>query len=241
MNYLNSVLDMAMTCLRSAWAAAGRAVAKSFSQMTLGTTVLTFAAFLFGCAVGFLVGSYRSIQTALDISQADVKQRRRLRGLVVAVADGDTIRIRHRPLWACVRPPPKGYTRADHSISIRVGAVDTPEISHQGRPAQPFGKEAMDFTKEQVKDRPVLVKFLARDQYGRLVASVEYGSLWRRKSLSEELLKQGLACVYRQSGAEDGYDGKQEVYDKLEKKAMRSKKGMWSQGKDLVLPSEYKA
>lgn len=54
----------------------------------------------------------------------------------------------------------------------------------------------------------VRIKLLSRDQYARAVCSVSYpGLFWPlRKDLSEELLKEGLAVMYRLKGAQ--YDGK---------------------------------
>ncbi|CAH0482138.1 unnamed protein product [Peronospora belbahrii] len=48
-----------------------------------------------------------------------------------------------------------------------------------------------------------------------------------------------LGQVYRQLGAV--YGGKQEIYEKLEDKARRNKKGIWSQGRKMESSSDYKA
>ena len=81
----------------------------------------------------------------------------------------------------------------------------------------------------------------SRDQYGRIVGTVQYGvGPWRR-DLSTELLKRGLASVYRQGGAV--YGGRTlEAWGKIEEAAQAKRLGMWSQGVDkAVLPSEFKA
>ena len=83
------------------------------------------------------------------------------------------------------------------------------------------------------------IKLLKRDQYSRAVARVEYGG-WLKRDLGEELLKEGLAVVYKQGGA--AYDGRYEKYVGLEAKARQRRLGLWSQlQKDLELPSQYKA
>ncbi len=67
---------------------------------------------------------------------------------------------------------------------------------------------------------------------------VETGRWPFRKDLAEEMLKVGLASVYRQAGAQ--YGGKLEVYEKLEAQAQKKKVGMWSLGDKLETAAEYK-
>ena len=63
--------------------------------------------------------------------------------------------------------------------------------------------------------------------------------LWNKKDLSEQLLLNGLAAVYRQGGAQ--YDGSIDRWNALEKKAIRARKGIWKNGeKKAELPSDYK-
>eukprot|EP00930_Biecheleria_cincta_P009191 TRINITY_DN110885_c0_g1_i1.p1 TRINITY_DN110885_c0_g1~~TRINITY_DN110885_c0_g1_i1.p1 ORF type:complete len:314 (+),score=31.03 TRINITY_DN110885_c0_g1_i1:57-998(+) len=220
-------------------ATVGHGLQTAFSQLTPATTSLL----LIAGGVGFALGRYRPVRCALDISIHDVRRKRVLHGVVVSVADGDTIRVRHRPLWACLKPLPSKQIirKAESSLSIRIAAVDAPEIAHGTGKGQPFGNESRDFTTKTVKNRRVSLKLLARDQYGRLVATVKFGIWPFKKNLSMELLEHGLACIYRQSGAEDGYDGMKDIYERLEKEAKKQKRGIWSLGDKLVLPSEYKA
>lgn len=207
-----------------------------FAQLTPEVGALGLASFL----LGVLMGRYRPIHTALDISHRDVRNKRRLAVFVVSVADGDSIRVRHRPLWACLRGLPAFKRVADSSIAVRVAAVDAPELPHFGQPGQPYAEEARQFVERRLLHRRATIKVLARDQYGRLVASVRYGMWPFRRGLSQELLKAGMAVVYKQSGAEIGFDGKQEDYRWLEEQARRKKLGLWKQGNKLVKPSEYK-
>lgn len=77
---------------------------------------------------------------------------------------------------------------------VRLLLVDTPETVHPNKPAQPFGKEASDFTKDKLTGKEVVLKFdvQERDKYGRLLAYVylEDGTLF-----NELLLMNGLARV----------------------------------------------
>ena len=63
------------------------------------------------------------------------------------MVDGDTIRVRHTPLYpsskgenACVN---KKLTEC--TISVRLYAVDAPEIAKSGNPGQPYSQEAKDY------------------------------------------------------------------------------------------------
>ena len=74
--------------------------------------------------------------------------------------------------------------------------------------------------------------------FARAVCVVETGRWPFRKDLAEEMLKVGLASVYRQAGAQ--YGGKLLVYEKLEAQAKKKKVGMWSLGDKLETAAEYK-
>lgn len=52
--------------------------------------------------------------------------------------------------------------------------VDTPETVHPEKPVKEYGKEASDFTKEQLTDKEVWVEYDVeqRDKYGRLLGYV---------------------------------------------------------------------
>ena len=56
--------------------------------------------------------------------------------------------------------------------------------------------------------------------------------------LSELLLKNGLATVYKGGGAQ--YNGKKLYYISLEEQAMKRKKGIWSQSGSIETPAAYK-
>ena len=84
----------------------------------------------------------------------------------------------------------------------------------------PLGVEAKEFTAKCVLNRRVKVRCYSRDQYGRVVGTVQFG--WRGQDLSEELLRRGLASVYRSAGAV--YAGRgPEYWDALEATAQRKR------------------
>eukprot|EP00929_Paragymnodinium_shiwhaense_P051950 TRINITY_DN26065_c0_g1_i2.p1 TRINITY_DN26065_c0_g1~~TRINITY_DN26065_c0_g1_i2.p1 ORF type:complete len:310 (+),score=43.22 TRINITY_DN26065_c0_g1_i2:65-994(+) len=239
-NPVAGLVDRLLTCILTCVVRSLELLNMASSELTTATAILLCLCTTMGWFVGFKVGRYRPIKTALDISPQDIKANRTLRGLVVSVADGDTIRVRHRPWFSRLRTLNPVARRAEESVLIRVGAVDAPEMPHSGNLGQPFAVESKKFVEASILRKRVAVKLLDRDQYGRLVAAVTFGRWPFRKCLAEELLKMGLAVLYKQQGAEAGYDGKRGIYAHLEGDAKRLKKGLWSQGKDLVLPSDYK-
>jgi micrococcal nuclease len=93
--------------------------------------------------------------------------------LVERVVDGDTLVI-------------SGGDR------IRLIGVDTPETKHPTKPAQPFGKEASEFTRRMVEGKRVQIQFdpgETKDKYGRTLAYVYIDGQF----LNEMLLREGLA------------------------------------------------
>ena len=124
------------------------------------------------------------------------------------------------------------------ALQVRIAAVDCPETAKFGSSGQDFGDAATEFVQSEIEGKRVRVKLLARDQYQRCVATVTYRrNLFWRVNLSEELLKRGLATVYRQGGAE--YDGSVERWDRIEEKAKSQKKGLWVAGSKRVDPAAY--
>jgi micrococcal nuclease len=141
---------------------------------------------------------------------------------------------------------PTDYTGllSENTISIRIAAVDTPEIGKFGKVDQAYSQEAKDFASSSLLGKKVGIKLLAKDRYGRALGLVKYkdnkilpGFMSSRKDISEELLEKGLAAVYRQGGAQ--YDGPVARWNDIESRAQKRKKGMWK-GAKVELPSEYK-
>jgi len=61
-----------------------------------------------------------------------------------------------------------------------------------------------------------------------------------QKDISEELLRNGLAVVYRQGHAQYGSQGLQK-WNEIENDAKTRKVGIWSLGADYESPAAYKA
>jgi len=116
----------------------------------------------------------------------------------------------------------------DQTLHIRIAGIDAPELAHFGRPAQPYGAEALVFLKHMVLGRYVRVYMYRRDQYERVVATV-YVRSWlgfRKKDVGLEMLKQGFATLYEAKfGSEFG--GLEDVYKRAETRAKDRGLGLW--------------
>lgn len=94
------------------------------------------------------------------------------------VVDGDTVRVRHTPLLSLERWLPVSLfdapTTAASTITVRLAAVDAPETAKFGGEGQPLADIAKALAEEELLGRKVFVKLLARDQYHRAIATVEF-------------------------------------------------------------------
>lgn len=203
-----------------------------------------------GISAASLFGSYWAItsiffpqpattpqfETTGDIPAVYFKEKQEIPAYVVKVTDGDTYRIRH---LANKNSREFKGSLTEHTIPLRLAAVDAPEVAKYGQPGQKFADEAKKFAQEQILRKDVTVKLLGKDQYNRVIGLVKYELNGKTYDLSEELLSRGYAVVYRQGGAK--YDGKIERWNNLENIAKLEKKGIWKDGVDAAeLPSDYK-
>lgn len=130
----------------------------------------------------------------------------------------------------------------DQQIHVRLAGIDAPELAHFGRPAQPYGQEALEWLTSYIMGKRVRVYLYKADQYSRVVGSAYvWKGLWRR-DVSIQMLKAGLATVYEaKSGVEFGR-GDEQKYRKAEWWAKMKRKGMWTgKNKDFESPRDYKS
>lgn len=199
-------------------------------------------------AAGIILGGIASHQvnipgtriyhTASEIPSQAYTDQKVLRGTVVSVTDGDTLRLLHKPFWRQRRP---GGRASDNTINVRLYGVDAPEVGKFGSAGQLFADEARDYVSHQVLGKTVNLKLLRKDQYMRAVGAIEYGGAgpFFRKDLSLEVLRQGFAVIYRGGGA--SYNNKLPAMKQLQSAATTAKKGLWSQGVPAETPGQYKA
>ncbi|KAJ1849179.1 putative endonuclease lcl3, partial [Coemansia sp. RSA 2703] len=97
-----------------------------------------------------------------------------------------------------------------------------------------------DYLAAQILNKRVSIRPLAKDQYGRLVATVTYRQMiFIKKNAAHEMLKQGLATLYRGGNAQ--YDGEKDLLENIEANAKKAKRGIWGLKKgEYESPAEYK-
>lgn len=93
-------------------------------------------------------------------------------GKVIAVSDGDTITV---------------LLEDKTSKKLRLAEVDCPESG------QPYGKNAKQFTSNQIFGNQITFIETDTDRYGRSIAKVYYD---KEKYLSAEIIKAGLGWWY---------------------------------------------
>lgn len=213
------------------------------STTVLTATILTFVALQRRYA--------RRIPNATSVPQTYIlpSQRRFTRSLfgrVTTVGDADNFRIYHTPLgllglWHTLRHVPSDpKLLKNNTVHIRLAGIDAPELSHFGRPAQPYSSEALDWLTAYVRGRRVRCYVHKADQYGRVVATAYVRKGLLRRDVGLQMLKAGFATVYEaKSGAEFASKRTEEKYREIEQWAKNKKKGMW-QDEKLESPREYK-
>ncbi len=126
-----------------------------------------------------------------------------LEGFCIGVKDGDTIKVR--------------TVRGD--LDIRLYGIDTPETQKRGKPGQPFGRQATNFTNKLVRKKHVVLDIVDTDRYGREIAIVHINNL----ILNKELVAHGYAWVYRKYCKANFCSD----WLKLEAAARENKSGLW--------------
>ncbi len=130
-----------------------------------------------------------------------------LEGKVIEVFDGDTILV----------------LIDGQEVKVRLYCIDAPEL------LQPYGRTAKDFLSRLLLEKNVKVKERGTDQYGRVLGEV---FLDGEISVNEELVKSGMAWVYRKYC-------KIPSYFTLEKTARENRVGLW-EDESPIPPWEYR-
>lgn len=131
---------------------------------------------------------------------------------VVRVIDGDTVEVAVRDAAG-----------AEHTETIRLIGVDTPETVHPRVGVQPWGLEASEFTKRLLPPgEPVFLELDVeeRDRYGRLLA---YLYLPNGEMLNSLLLSEGLAQLLTIPPNVKHVDW----FVSLQREARAARRGMW--------------
>ncbi|RCK63842.1 putative endonuclease LCL3 [Candida viswanathii] len=187
----------------------------------------------------------RRVRNYLDLTPSILENNRKLYGYVTRVGDGDNFRFYHTPGgilmgWGWLRQVPTARKDLkDETLMIRLCGVDAPEGAHFGKPAQPFADDALNWLRGYVDGKYVTITPYSIDQYKRVVARAQIWKWTGKKDVSAEMLKTGYAIVY-EGKAEAEFGENEDWYRKIEAHAKRLRKGVWSLGKKLTTPGEYK-
>jgi endonuclease YncB( thermonuclease family) len=159
-------------------------------------------AYLFMLFVLVGTGGYAAEKAAKD-DVKDGDQGRVFSGRVVRVLDGDTVIL-------------------DGDRRVRLLDINTPELAHDGRAAEPYGREAAAYLKALVEGQHVTVQTGAKekDKFDRLLGQVylDNGG-W----VNGTLVRDGYAHVY--TFADNAMYGPQLLA--YEKQARAARKGLW--------------
>lgn len=128
-----------------------------------------------------------------------------IKGVAVAIPDGDTIAVR--------------LDSTGETVQVRFADIDAPEVDHgQARPGQPFGIASRDFLRSKLTIyEEVLAKCYELDAHGRSVCRV-YTS--KGIDLSLAMVSAGYAYAYRR------YLRDQVLLD-VEALARKQRVGLW--------------
>jgi endonuclease YncB( thermonuclease family) len=169
-----------------------------------------------------------------QIAEASIKKGLVLQGQVTYVMDGDTIKFYH--IDNPTRNVPSNIQILKQTtLTLRIAGIDTPEIAKFGNKGQEYANESKNFTESFTKGKRVKIQIYSKDQYGRLVGSVDSNGV----DLALTLVEHGLADIYTGRGAEFGTSTNETRLKKALVEAKIKKIGMWNDP-NFQSPSEYK-
>lgn len=114
------------------------------------------------------------------------------------------------------------------STHVRMLGINSPEVEHLGKPAQPFADSAFHLTKFFIEGKRIKLTFDGKtyDIFGRLLAYVWLTDRVGKDSLfiQAELLKAGLARISYYPKGKRYYD----LFYNLRRTARKNHLGIWS-------------
>ena len=155
-------------------------------------------------------GLYRVNEAELrNVQAADLS--RALPVEVIRHVDGDTVGVQ-------IANPPEGLSERE---TIRLIGVDTPETVHPTRQVEQFGREASEYTRQQLFGKQVFLVFDwdLRDRYGRLLAYI-YTAPGQCYNL--RVIQEGYGHAYTSFPFQF-----MEEFREAERAARSAKRGLW--------------
>ena len=145
-------------------------------------------------------------------------------GYKINVDDADTITVKRTGVNSGPMAKFFGFGSGEPA-SIRLAGIDSPEIEHAGRGAQPYAHAAKRIAMDMInRAKNVEVVFDPSDAtYGRRVGMVYADGV----NVNLELIKRGAAAYlpYRHKGKQQMYNGK--AFQDAQENAIKSRRGMW--------------
>lgn len=154
------------------------------------------------------ISSIRRILTLAAIFLTSQAQAETITGRVINIADGDTLTI---------------LDESRTTIKVRLAAIDAPEK------AQAYGQRGKQGLWDLCFGKPVIVKVMDTDRYGRTVGEVACAGT----NANEAMIERGMAWVYRKYAKGHGH------LFPIEDEARQAKRGLWVDP-DPVPPWEWR-
>ncbi|MFM8525289.1 MAG: thermonuclease family protein [Cyanobacteriota bacterium] len=135
----------------------------------------------------------------------------RIKGSVLSIGDGDTIRVRE----------------ADRTVTVRLACIDAPETAQS-----PWGQQARRYLQQRLPiGREVALEVQSIDRYGRTVAEVI-----SEINLNLAMVEDGQAFAYRHYLS--GCNAK--AYLEAEGRAQRHRHGVWQVDGGITRPWDFR-
>ncbi len=112
----------------------------------------------------------------------------------------------------------------EKTLVIRLEGIDAPE------PSQNFGSKAKEILSSLVLDKTVTIKQTGDDMYGRIIGYM----ILEQTEINLKMVEEGWAWHFSKYNDE-------ERYSKLEKLALKEKKGLWADEQTPIAPWDYRA
>ncbi|KAK5134342.1 hypothetical protein LTR08_006522 [Meristemomyces frigidus] len=202
------------------------------TTQTITACILTAAATL---ALERLYKTYLRRIPSVDYLKPGLFRQRSLYGYVTSVGDGDNFRLFHTPGgrlfgwgWFPGRRVGDVKQLKGQTVHVRIAGVDAPELAHFGNPAQPYGKEALEWLRSFVLHRYVRAYPYRRDRFDRVVCTVSRTRwLFFNTDVGHNMLKNGMATVYTAKDGSEEFGSRERQYRGAEARAKEKKIGMW--------------
>ncbi len=97
--------------------------------------------------------------------------------LCIKVYDGDTITVASRMPWA---------NSPLYRFPVRLNGIDTPEMKGKDEAEKRIAVKARDALGEKILNKPIVLKNVTTEKYGRLLADVHYNGMHLNKWMIEQ-------------------------------------------------------